>query len=68
MFIWSQSSGERENALRMHVLSLKPPVTVYNACNTAIMLKELESLRFRYAPRNRYVKDVCLTKLVKINI
>lgn len=39
-----------------------------NACNTAIMLKELESLRFRYAPRNRYVKDVCLTKLVKINI
>ena len=52
----------------MHVLSLKPSVTVYNACNTAIMLKELESLRFRYAPRNRYVKDVCLTNLVKINI
>lgn len=52
----------------MHVLFLKPPVTVYNACNTAIMLKELERLRFRNAAHNPYVIDVCLTKFARINI
>ena len=49
MFIGLRSDRERENALRMHVLFLKPPVTVYNACNTAILLKEIESLHFRNA-------------------